>query len=116
MGRRARPVIGSPLALAGALPHPAVHQQIVARPSRPPPARTSEQNATGIAQADVARGPQGRQPWRMADNGPPDERTPDQPRTSGESARLPVQIALILLGLFIALLVLWWVWPLVTGG
>jgi hypothetical protein len=46
----------------------------------------------------------------------PDPPSSRRPRTSGESARLPVQIALVLLGLFIGLLVLWWVWPLVTGG
>ncbi|CAN5629293.1 hypothetical protein BH23CHL7_BH23CHL7_14740 [soil metagenome] len=41
---------------------------------------------------------------------------PRRPRTSGEIARLPVQIALVLLGLFIGLLVLWWAWPLITGA
>ncbi len=45
-----------------------------------------------------------------------DEQPPREPRTSGESARLPVQIALVLLGLFIGLLVLWWAWPLITGA
>jgi hypothetical protein len=44
-----------------------------------------------------------------------DDSAPRRPRTSGESGRLPVQIALGLLGLFLALLVLWWVWPLITG-
>jgi hypothetical protein len=53
--------------------------------------------------------------WPMATD-PSDEQTPRRPRTSGESARLPVQVALILLGLFIGLLVLWWVWPLIIGG
>jgi hypothetical protein len=50
---------------------------------------------------------------------PPDhagDEAPRRPRTRGESGRLPVQIALGLLGLFLALLVLWWAWPLITGG
>jgi hypothetical protein len=46
----------------------------------------------------------------------PDSDAPRRPRTSGESQRLPVQIALGLLGLFFALLVLWWVWPMITSS
>jgi hypothetical protein len=45
-----------------------------------------------------------------------DDSAPRSPRTRGESGRLPVQIALGLLGLFLALLVLWWAWPLITGA
>jgi hypothetical protein len=45
-----------------------------------------------------------------------DSDAPRRPRTTGEGSRLPVQIALGLLGLFFALLVLWWVWPMITGA
>lgn len=47
---------------------------------------------------------------------PPEEPAPRRPRTRGESARLPVRIALALLGLFLGLLVLWWAWPLITAS
>jgi hypothetical protein len=41
---------------------------------------------------------------------------PRRPRTTGDSARLPVRVALLLLGIFLGLLVLWWAWPLITGA
>ncbi len=41
---------------------------------------------------------------------------PQEPRTGGEVSRLaPVQIALALLVIFLALLGLWLIWPLITG-
>lgn len=44
---------------------------------------------------------------------PPD--SPRRPRTRGESARLPVQIAIGLLIFFFGLLLLWLLWPLIGG-
>jgi hypothetical protein len=41
----------------------------------------------------------------------------DEPRTGGEVSGLaPVQIALALLVVFLALLVLWVIWPMISGG
>ncbi|CAN5762594.1 hypothetical protein BH24CHL6_BH24CHL6_12600 [soil metagenome] len=50
-------------------------------------------------------------------NRPPPEHQPDEPRTGGDVGGLaPVQIALGLLVLFLGLLVLWVLWPLISGG
>jgi len=41
---------------------------------------------------------------------------PRQPRTGGEVGGMaPVQVALAVLVVFLGLLVLWWLWPLLTG-
>ena len=57
---------------------------------------------------------------RSRDNGaesPPATGGARRPRTGGEVARLgPVQVALALLVFLFALLGLWLVWPLLTGG
>jgi len=54
--------------------------------------------------------------YQSDDRDPATDEDPRSPRTSGDSGRLPVQIALALFGLFLALLVLWWAWPLITGA
>jgi hypothetical protein len=52
----------------------------------------------------------------MATGNPTEPDGSRRPRTRGESARLPVQIAIGLLILFFGLLVLWMIWPLITGS
>lgn len=40
-----------------------------------------------------------------------------EPRTEGDVARpAPVQLALVLLVVFLGLLALWWLWPILTGA
>jgi hypothetical protein len=54
----------------------------------------------------------------MSETGPrPGNDESQEPRTGGDVSSLtPVQIALVLLVIFLVLLGLWVVWPLITGA